>query len=243
MLMRGVSLLVFMAIAGCATMPTMPMPHIPNEPPLKNLALNAPIIVALSPFRIQTSEGVRTYVTSSFSRRHSMRGWQAGQEYPIATQTVAEELRSLGITVVESTEDLLSPGIREKLDFLLSGTVQPVRLDIRDTDSGNYTEGHYRLSLKVVGVRSGETIWEGESVGQGSLMNDPEVRNDRAMSSNVVASLSQNEDRVARLIITNAFRSMMRAHSEELRRIFGVESSPKSLKRKDWHGSESQRSG
>jgi hypothetical protein len=217
MLVRGASLLVFAAIAACTI---MPMPQLPNEPPMKNLALNEPIIIALFPFRIKTSEGVRTYISSSFSRRRSMRGWQAGQEYPIATQTVTEELRSLGITVVESTEDLLSPGIREKLDFLLSGTVQPVRLDIRDTDSGNYTEGHYRLSLKVVGARSGETIWEGESVGQGSLMNDPEVKNERAMSSNIVASLSQNEDRVSRLIITNAFRSLIRAHSDEMRRIF-----------------------
>src|SRR5512147_28190 len=52
MLARGLSLLVFAAIAGCTT---MPMPNIPNEPPLKNLALNGPIIVALSPFRIKTS--------------------------------------------------------------------------------------------------------------------------------------------------------------------------------------------
>jgi len=155
-----------------------------------------------------------------------MRGWQAGQEYPIATQTVTEELRSLGITVVESTEDLLSSGIREKLDFLVSGTVQPVRLDIRDTDSGNYTEGHYRLSLKVVGARSGETVWEGESVGQGSLMNDPAVKNDLAISSNIVASLSQNEDRATRLIIANAFRSMMRSHSEELKRVFTLRAAP-----------------
>ena len=155
-----------------------------------------------------------------------MQGWQAGQEYPIATQTVTEELQSLGIHVVELTESLSSPGIRENLDFLLSGTVQPVRLDIRDTDSGNYTEGHYRVSLKVVDARSGETVWEGESVGQGSLMNDPEVINDLAMSSNIVASLSQNEDRVARLIITNAFRSMMRARSEELRQVFTLRAAP-----------------
>ena len=220
---RGLSLLVFAAIVGCTT---MPMPNIPNEPPLKNLALNGPIIVALSPFRIKTSEGVRTYVSSYFSRRQSMRGWQAGQEYPIATQTVTEELRSLGITVVESTEDLLSPRIREKLDFLLSGTVQPLRLNIRDTYSGNYTEGQYRLSLKVVDAQSGETVWERESNGQGSLMNDPAVINDLAMSSNIVASLSQNEDRVSRLIITNAFRSLMRAHADEMRRIFTTKAGP-----------------
>src|SRR5512146_2673376 len=98
-----------------------------------------------------------------FSRSQSMQRGQTGQECPIATQTVTEELRSLGITVVESTEDLLSPRIREKLDFLLSGTVQPLRLNIRDTYSGNYTEGQYRLSLKVVDAQSGETVWERES--------------------------------------------------------------------------------
>jgi hypothetical protein len=218
MLVRGVSLLVFAAIAGCTT---MPMPHIPNEPPINNLALNGPIVAALSPFRIMTNQGMRTYISSSFSRRHSVQGWQAGQEYPIATQTITEELQNLGITVVVVlTEDLLLPGMIEKLDFLLSGTVQPLRLAIRDNYSGNYTEGKYRLSLKVVDARSGETVWEEESVGQGSLMNDPEVKNDLAMSSNIIASLSQNEDRISRLIITNAFRSMMRAHAEEVRRIF-----------------------
>jgi hypothetical protein len=217
MLTRGVLLLVFAAIAGCTT---MPMPHIPNEPPINNLALNGPIVVALSPFRIKTSEGMRTYISSSFSRRHSMRGWQAGQEYPIATQTVTEELQNLGITVVVLTEELFSPGMIKKLDFILSGTVQPIRLAIRDNYSGNYTEGKYRLSLKVIDARSGETVWEEQSVGQGSLMNDPEVKNDLAMSSNIIASLSQNEDRVSRLIITNASRNMMRAHTDEMRRIF-----------------------
>ena len=217
MLTRGVLLLVFAAMAGCTT---MPMPHIPNEPPINNLALHGPIVVALSPFRIKTNEGVRTYISSAFSRRHSVRGWQAGQEYPIATQTVTEELQNLGITVVVSTEDLLPPEMIKKLDFLLSGTVQPIRLDIRDNYSGNYTEGKYRLSLKVVDARSGKTVWEEESVGQGSLMNDPEVKNDLAMSSNIIASLSQNEDRVSRLIITNASRSMMREHTDEMRRIF-----------------------
>jgi hypothetical protein len=217
MLVRGASLFVFAAIAACTT---LPMPNLPNEPPLENLALTEPIIVVLSPFRIKTSQGVRTYVSSPFSRRQSMRGWQAEQEYPIATQAVREELRSLGITVLESPDDLLLPGIIEKLNFLLSGTVQPTRLDIRDTYSGNYTEGQYRLSLKVVDARSGETVWEGESLGQGSLMNDPAVKDDLAMSSNIVASLSQNEDRVVRLVITNAFRKMMRAHTDEMRRIF-----------------------
>jgi hypothetical protein len=213
----GVLLLVFAAMAGCTT---MPMPHIPTEPPINNLALNGPIVVALSPIRIKTNEGVRTYISSVFSRRYSVRGWQSGQEYPIATQTVTEELQNLGITVVVSTEDLLPAGMIKKLDFLVSGTVQPIRLDIRDNYSGNYTEGKYRLSLQVVDARSGETVWEEESVGQGSLMNDPEVRNDLAMSSNIIASLSQNEDRVSRLIITNASRSMMRAHTDEMRRIF-----------------------
>jgi hypothetical protein len=217
MLTRGVLLLIFAAMAGCTT---MPMPHIPNEPPINNLALNGPIVVALSPFRIKTSEGMRTYISSSFSRRHSMRGWQAGQEYPIATQTVTEELQNLGITVVVLTEELFSPGMIKKLDFILSGTVQPIRLAIRDNYSGNYTEGKYRLSLKVIDARSGETVWEEQSVGQGSLMNDPEVKNDLAMSSNIIASLSQNEDRVSRLIITNASRNMMRAHTDEMRRIF-----------------------
>ena len=196
------------------------MPSLPNEPPLENFALTEPTIVVLSPFRIKTSEGVRTYVSSPFSRRHSMRGWQAGQDYPLATQTVTEELRSLGITVLESPDDLLSSGIIEKLNLLLSGTVQPIRLDIRDTYSGNYTEGQYRLSLKVVDAQSGETVWEGESNRQGSLMNDPAVKDDLAMSSNIVASLSQNEDRVARLVITNAVRKMMLTHIDELRRIF-----------------------
>jgi hypothetical protein len=217
MLTRGVLLLIFAAMAGCTT---MPMPHIPNEPPINNLALNGPIVVALSPFRIKTSEGMRTYISSSFSRRHSMRGWQAGQEYPIATQTVTEELQNLGITVVVLTEELFSPGMIKKLDFILSGTVQPIRLAIRDNYSGNYTEGKYRLSLKVIDARSGETVWEEQSVGQGSLMNDPEVKNDLAMSSNIIASLSQNEERVSRLIITNASRNMMRAHTDEMRRIF-----------------------
>jgi hypothetical protein len=217
MLVRGASLFVFAAIAACTT---LPMPTLPNEPPLENFALTEPTIVVLSPFRIKTSEGVRTYVSSPLSRRHSMRGWQAGQDYPLATRTVTEELRSLGITVLESPDDLLSSGIIEKLNLLLSGTVQPIRLDIRDTYSGNYTEGQYRLSLKVVDAQSGETVWEGESNGQGSLMNDPAVKDDLAMNSNIVASLSQNEDRVARLVITNAFRKMMRTHIDELRRIF-----------------------
>ena len=214
MLVRGVSLLVFAAIAGCTT---MPMPNIPNEPPINSLALTEPIVVVLSPFRITTNQGVRTYVSASFSRRLSMQGWHAGQEYPIATQTVTEELRSLGIHIVESTEELLLPGMREKLDFLLSGTVQPLRLDIRDTYSGNYTEGRYRLSLKVVDARSGETVWEGESEAQGFLMNDPAV-----MSIGMRASIARNEDRLAHLLITNAFRSMIRGHTDELRRIFAT---------------------
>lgn len=221
MLARDVSLLVFAAIAGCAS---AAMPDIPNELPINNLALNEPRNVALSPFRIKSSQGARTYVSSYFSQRQPMRGWQAGQEYPISTHTVADELRSMGINVFESMEGLLAAGIREALDFLLSGTVQPIRLDIHDTYSSNYTEGLYRLSLKILDARSGETVWEGESDGQGSLMNDPEVIHDLAMGSNIVASLSQNEDRVSRLIITNAFRSMIRAHAGEMRRIFTTRS-------------------
>jgi hypothetical protein len=223
MFARGVSLLVFAAITGCAS---TSMPNIPNEPPINNLALNEPRNVALSPFRIKTSQGTRTFVSSYFSQRQPMRGWQAGQEYPIATQTVTDELRSMGINVFESMEGLLAPGIRDKLDFLLSGAVQPIRLDIHDTYSGNYTEGQYRLSLKILDARSGETVWKGESDGRGSPMNDPEVIHDVAMGSNVVASLSQNEDRVARLIISNAIRSMIRAHSEELRRVFTLRAAP-----------------
>ena len=121
----------------------------------------------------------------------------------------------------------LWPGIRENLDFILSGTVQPIRLDIHDTYSGNYTEGHYRLSLKVVDARSGETVLEGESEGEGSLMNNPEVIHDLAMGSNIVASLSQNEDRVSRLIITNAFRRMIRRQSGELRQVFPLRAASK----------------
>ena len=219
MLARGLSFLIFAAISGCTS---APMPIIPNEPPVKNLILNETRNVVLSPFRIKTSQGTKTFVSSYFSQRQPMRGWQTGQEYPIATQTVTAELRSLGINVFESTEGLLASGIRDKLDFLLSGTVQPIRLDIHDTYSGNYSEGHYRLSLKVVNARSGETVWEGESEAHGSLMNDPEVIHDLAMGSNIVASISQNEDRVSRLIITNAFRGMMRAHSEDLSQVFSL---------------------
>jgi hypothetical protein len=51
-------------------------------------------------------------------------------------------------------------------------------------------------------------------------MNDPEVIHDLAMGSNIVASISQNEDRVSRLIITNAFRGMIRGQSGELRKVF-----------------------
>lgn len=224
MLARGLPLLVFAAIAGCTS---IPMPNFPNEPPIKSLILNETRNVALSPFRIKTSQGERTFVSSYFSQRQPMRGWQAGQEYPIATQTVTEELRSLGINVFELTEGLLAPGIRDKLDFLLSGAVQPIQLDIHDTYSGNYSEGHYRLSLKVVDARSGETVWEGESEARGSLMNDPEVRHDLAMGSNIVASISQNEDRVSRLIITNAFRSMIRGQSGGLRQIFSLRTASK----------------
>jgi hypothetical protein len=216
---RGALLLSFVAIAGCAS---TTMPHVPNEPPINNLALNEPKNVALSPFRIKTSQGARTYVSSYFSQRQPMPGWQAGQDYPIATQTVTHELRSMGINVFESMEGLLASSIRDKLDFLLSGAVQPIRLDIHDTYSGNFSEGHYRLILKILDARNGETVWEGESDGQGSVMNDPEVIHDLATGSNIVASLSQNEDRVSRVIMTNAFRSMMRGHMDEMRRIFST---------------------
>lgn len=227
MLVRGLSVLVFVTVAGCAS---VPMPIIPNEPPVKSLILSETKNVVLSPFRIKTSQGTKTFVSSYFSQRQPMRGWQAGQEYPVATQIVTEELRSLGINIFESTEGLLAPGIRDKLDFLLSGTVQPIQLDIHDTYSGNYSEGHYRLNVKVVDARSGETVWEGESEAHGSLMNDPEVIHDLAMGSNVVASISQNEDRAARLIITNAFRGMVRTHSEELRRVFSLREATQMLK-------------
>ena len=126
--------LLLAAITGCAS---TSMPNIPNEPSVNKLALNEPRNVALSPFRIKTSQGARTYVSSYFSQRQPMRGWQAGEEYPIATQTVTDELQSMGITVFESMEGLLAPGIRDKLDFLLSGAVQPIRLDIHDTYSGS----------------------------------------------------------------------------------------------------------
>jgi hypothetical protein len=209
----GVIMLIFAGMAGCAS---TPMPSIPNEPPLKNLVLDELKNVALSPFRIKTSQDTRTYVSPYISKR----GWRAGQEYPIATQTITEELRSLGFDVYESTESLSPSSIREQPDFLISGEVQPIRLDIHDTHSGNYTEGHYRLSLRIVNARSGETVWEGESDGQGLLMNNPDVAHDLAMDSNILTSLVQNEDRTARLIITNAFRSMMRAHEDKMRRIF-----------------------
>lgn len=224
MLARVLSLLVLAAFAGCTS---TPMPNIPNEPPIKNHIFSETRNVALSSYRIKTSQGARTFVSSYFSQRQPMQGWQAGQEYPIATQTVTEELRSLGISVFESTEGLLAAGIRDRLDFLLSGTVQPIRLDIHDTYSGNYSEGHYRLSMKVVDARNGQTVWEGESEAHGSLMNDPEVRHDLAMGSNIVASISQNEDRVSRLIITNAFRRMMREHSEELGNVFSLRAASK----------------
>jgi hypothetical protein len=146
-----------------------------------------------------------------------MEGWHAGREYPIATQTVTEELRSLGLQVFDSTEGLLAPGIRDTLDFLVSGTVQPTRFAIHDIPAGSYIEGHYRLSLKVVEARSGETVWEGESEAQGFLMNDPPV-----MSIGMRASIARNEDRLAHLLITNAFRSMIRGHSDEFNKVFSL---------------------
>ena len=211
---RWAALLV-VALAGCAS-----MSEIPNEPPVDGLRLSEPKHVALSPFRIKTGQGSRTLVSSYFSKRQPMQGWQPGQEYPIATQIITDELRSLGFRVVESTEGLLAPRIREQLEFLLSGTIEPLMLDIHDTYSGNYTEGHYRLSLRVVDALTGEAVWEGESDGRASLENDPEVIYDLAMGSNIVASLYQNEARVSRLIVMNALRSMIQAHADELKRIF-----------------------
>ncbi len=110
----------------------------------------------------------------------------------------------------ESLSKQMGPPL-DTLDFLLSGTVQPIRLEIHDIPAGNYSEGEYRLSLKVVDARSGETV------AQGLLLNDPPI-----MSIWMQASIARNEDRMAHLLITNAFRSMMRAHTDELRRIFAT---------------------
>ena len=214
MLARGLALLVFAAVAGCSS--TF-MPDNPIEPPLTSLSLNEPRTIALSPFRIQTNQGTRAFVSTQFRAQRPMEGWHAGREYPIATQTVTAELRSLGLQVFDSTEGLLAPGIRETRDFLLSGTVQPLRFEIHDIPAGSYTEAQYRLSLKVVEARSGETVWEGESEAQGFLMNDPAV-----MSIGMRASIARNEDRLAHLLLTNAFRSMIRGHSEELNRVFSL---------------------
>jgi hypothetical protein len=214
MLARDLALLVFAAVAGCSS--TL-IPNNPIEPPLTSLSLKEPRNIALSPFRIQTNQGTRAFVSTIYRGQRPMEGWHAGREYPIATQTVTEELRSLGLQVFNSTEGLSAPGIRETLDFLLSGTVQPTRFEIHDIPAGSYTEAQYRLSLKVVDARSGETIWEGESEAQGFLMNDPPV-----MSIGMRASIARNEDRLAHLLITNAFRSMIRAHTDELRRIFAT---------------------
>ena len=214
MLARGLALLVFAAVAGCSN--TL-IPNNPIEPPITSLSLNEPRNIALSPFRIQTNQGTRAFVSTIYRGQRPMEGWHAGREYPIATQTVTAELRSLGLQVFDSTEGLLAPGIRETLDFLLSGTVQPIRFEIHDIPAGNYSEAKYRLNLTVVDARSGETVWEGESEAQGFLMNDPPV-----MSIGMRASISRNEDRLAHLLITNAFRSMIRGHSEELNRVFSL---------------------
>src|SRR4029077_8503151 len=212
MLERGLALLVFAAVAGCSS--TF-IPNHPIEPPLTSLSLNEPRSIAVSPFRIQTNQGTRAFVSTIYRGQRPMEGWHAGREYPIATQTVTEELRSLGLRVFDSTESGLAPEIRETLDFLVSGTVQPTRYEIHDIPAGSYTEAQYRLNLTVVDARIGETVWEGESEAQGFLMNDPPV-----MSIGMRASIARNEDRLARLLITNAFRSMIRAHTDELRRIF-----------------------
>ena len=211
---RGLALLVFAAVAGCSS--TF-MPNNPIEPPITSLSLKEPRNIALSPFRIQTNQGTRAFLSTIFRAQRPMEGWHAGREYPIATQTVTEELRSLGMRVFDSTEGLLAHGIRETLDFLLSGTVQPIRFEIHDIPAGNYSEAQYRLNLKVVDARSGETVWEGESEAQGLLMNDPAI-----MSIWMRASIARNEDRMAHLLITNAFRSMIRGHSEELNQVFSL---------------------
>jgi hypothetical protein len=213
MLARDLALLVFAAVGGCSTF----MPNNPIEPPITSLSLKEPRTIALSPFRIQTNQGTRAFVSTIYRGQRPMEGWHAGREYPIATQTVTEELRSLGLRVFDSTEGLLAPEIRETLDFLLSGTVQPTRFEIHDIPAGSYTEAQYRLNLTVVDARSGETVWEGESEAQGFLMNDPAV-----MSIGMRASIARNEDRLAHLLITNAFRSMIRGHTDELRRIFAT---------------------
>ena len=216
MLARDLALLVFAAVAGCSS--TL-IPNNPIEPPITSLSLKEPRNIALSPFRIQTNQGTRAFVSTQFRAQRPMEGWHAGREYPIATQTVTEELRSLGLHVFDSTEGLLAPGIRETLDFLLSGTVQPSRFEIHDIPAGSYTEAQYRLNLTVVDARSGKTVWEGESEAQGLRMNDPPI-----MSIWMQASIARNEDRLAHLLLTNAFRSMIRPHTDELRRIFAARS-------------------
>jgi len=214
MLARGLALLVFAAVAGCSS--TL-IPNNSIEPPLTSLSLNEPRTIALSRFRIQTNQGTRAFVSTQYRGQRPMEGWHAGREYPIATQTVTAELQSLGVRVFDSTEGVLAPGIRDTLDFLLSGTVQPIRYEIHDLAAGNYSEAHYRLNLTVVDARSGETVWEGESEAQGLRMNDPPI-----MSIWMQASIARNEDRVAHLLLTNAFRSMIRPHTDELRRIFAT---------------------
>lgn len=214
MLARGLALLVFAAVAGCSS---TVIPNHPIEPPLTSLSLKEPRTIALSPFRIQTNQGTRAFVSTIYRGQRPMEGWHAGREYPIATQTVTEELRSLGLRVFDSTESGLAPEIRETLDFLVSGTVQPTRYEIHDIPAGSYTEAQYRLNLTVVDARSGETVWEGESEAQGFLMNDPPV-----MSIGMRVSIARNEDRLAHLLITNAFRSMIRGHSDEFNKVFSL---------------------
>jgi hypothetical protein len=213
-LARGLALLVFAAVAGCSS---TVIPNHPIEPPLTSLSLKEPRTIALSPFRIQTNQGTRAFVSTIYRGQRPMEGWHAGREYPIATQTVTEELRSLGLRVFDSTESGLAPEIRETLDFLVSGTVQPTRYEIHDIPAGSYTEAQYRLNLTVVDARIGETVWEGESEAQGFLMNDPPV-----MSIGMRVSIARNEDRLAHLLITNAFRSMIRGHSDEFNKVFSL---------------------
>src|SRR5438552_15054083 len=112
MLARDLALLVFAAIAGCSSTLT---PNNPIEPPITSLSLNEPRTIALSPFRIQTNQGTRAFVSTQFRAQRPMEVWHAGREYPIATQTVREELRSLELQVFDSTELLLAHRIRSKL--------------------------------------------------------------------------------------------------------------------------------
>ena len=70
MLARDLALLVFAAVGGCSTF----MPNNPIEPPLTSLSLKEPRNIALSPFRIQTNQGTRAFVSSQFRAQRPMEG-------------------------------------------------------------------------------------------------------------------------------------------------------------------------